>query len=296
MALRYRLYWLLFRSFAVLPEGLRYAVADGLWLLFYRLLGYRRRVVRENLAAAFPEKTAEERRRIESRFYRNLCDMLVETLALGGARVKAVARNWTVDYAAFDRQIDETGQGLILLVSHQFNWEAGSWILAPHLRAPQVVVYTSISDRAFERAFLEVRQANGQAFVSEKEMVRLFRLMKAQPSVVLLAADQSPFSLSKARWQEFFHRPTPFHQGIEEVARRSGGRVAFLELVRHGRGRYQAVAHPWPEDPRTAPPGALTAAYVRFIEEAIRRQPDNYLWTHRRWKHSHRWAEFAAEG
>jgi KDO2-lipid IV(A) lauroyltransferase len=283
---------MLFRLVGSLPLPFQWALANVLWWVGYRLIGYRVAVVRANLAAAFPDVDPTERQAIERQFYRHLCDMFVETLALSRQTPRHLGRRWQVDYAQIDRLIDESGQSLILLVSHQFNWEAGSWILQPHIRHPQAVVYTSISDRAFERAFLEVRQANGQRFLSEKEMVCLFRLLRERPHVVLLAADQSPFSLAAARWCRFFHRPTPFHQGIEEVARRTHSRVAFLELVRQGRGRYEARIHPWDVDWAAAPAGELTEAYVRFVEASIARQPANYLWTHRRWKHSHRWREF----
>ncbi len=294
MLVRLAFYRWLFRGVGSLPMGLRWALADALWWIGYRLLSYRVRVVRENLAAAFPHFSPTERRAVERQFYRNLCDMFIETLALSRQTPERLGRCWQVDYALIDRLIDESGRSLILLVSHQFNWEAGSWILRPHIRHPQAVVYTSISDRAFEQAFLEIRQAHGQLFVSEKETIRLFRLLREEPHVVLLAADQSPFSLAAARWHRFFSRPAPFHQGIEEVARRTGSRVAFLELVRHGRGRYEARIHPWEVDWSQAQAGDLTAAYVRFIEASIARQPANYLWTHRRWKHSHRWPEFVS--
>ncbi|HRT54828.1 MAG TPA: lipid A biosynthesis acyltransferase, partial [Flavobacteriales bacterium] len=65
---------------ALLPFPLLYGVSDGLYLLLYKLIGYRTKVVRENLRKSFPEKSVAELRSIERSFYRWFCDLVVETL------------------------------------------------------------------------------------------------------------------------------------------------------------------------------------------------------------------------
>src|SRR5262245_5454495 len=78
---------------ALLPFPLLYGLSDLIFVLLYHILGYRKEVVRTNLARSFPEKSEAERRTIERRFYRWLCDLMLETLkTLTLTRAQALAR------------------------------------------------------------------------------------------------------------------------------------------------------------------------------------------------------------
>jgi len=73
------------RLLAALPFCALYAISDFAYLLVYKLVGYRRRVVRANLASAFPRK---ERNRKKS--HRAEVLSLAVRLLLGG---RQAARN-----------------------------------------------------------------------------------------------------------------------------------------------------------------------------------------------------------
>ena len=70
--------WLL----ALLPFRALYVLSDGFCFLMHHIVHYRRRVVRNNLRNAFPEKSEAEQREIERKFYRYICECLSRSFAV----------------------------------------------------------------------------------------------------------------------------------------------------------------------------------------------------------------------
>ena len=70
------------RLLSRIPFPVLYLLSDFMYFIGYRLVGYRRKLVKKNLRNSFPEKSDEELNRIEKQFYKNLCDYVVETLKL----------------------------------------------------------------------------------------------------------------------------------------------------------------------------------------------------------------------
>src|SRR5690606_106116 len=97
------MYYILFAilyPLSLLPLWLLYGLSDGCYFLLYQLLGYRKKVVLDNMQQAFPEKSNQEIRIMMRRFYRNFCDQWVEVLKLMSMSKKALSRrfegNWEV--------------------------------------------------------------------------------------------------------------------------------------------------------------------------------------------------------
>ena len=105
-----------------------------------------------------------------------------------------------------------------------------------------------------------------------------------KPSMTVFLADQNPSDMKRVYWTEFFGREVPFHRGLEILARRQGSAVVFDEMVRVKRGHYKSVSKLAFEHPKGTSENEITEAYARFLEESILRQPENWLWTHNRWK------------
>jgi KDO2-lipid IV(A) lauroyltransferase len=98
-------------------------------------------------------------------------------------------------------------------------------------------------------------------------------------------ADQNPSDPKRVSWNDFFHRKTAFSKGAEFVARRYNNLVFFGELIKIKRGYYRINMKLAFEQPKETKDGEITEAYVRFLEDSIKRQPENWVWSHRRWKH-----------
>ena len=101
---------------------------------------------------------------------------------------------------------------------------------------------------------------------------------------LVLVADQTPGSPANAYWVNFFGKLTPFVTGPEKGARLNDCAVIFCNFFKVRRGYYEVELHMECLEPRELKRGELTLRFVRFMEDCIRKRPDNYLWSHKRWK------------
>ena len=277
----------LLRSFlgliARLPWWALYAFSDLLFFIIYNMVWYRRKLVWNNIQAAFPEKSAEEVNDISIAFYRHFCDQIVETVKLLHATPEEICARFEVDTSVYDR-LHAEGRHVLQATAHQFNWEWGNWVLNRHTSFTVRIIYMMVGSKAVERIINEFRLRHGSVLIPANDLSALLEDAD-NPTLSVFLADQNPSSLKRAQWELFMGREAPFHRGLEILARRKGHAVVFDEMVKVKRGHYRSISHLAFEDGSKTSEGEITCAYVRFLEQSIRRQPENWLWTHNRWKH-----------
>ena len=283
-----------FYLLSLLPMRIMYVLSDGIYLLVYHVLGYRRKVVNANLQLAFPEKTAVETEKIAKQFYHNLLDSFVEMIKLcsagKGFLQKRVTANWEVLEPLF-----KSGKSCQLHLGHTFNWEWGHHVLTANTAYSVLVVYMPIANPAFEKLMYKLRTRHGSTFIAPKNLSETIAAYKDRPYLLGLVADQSPGKTHTAYWTHFFDKPTPFVSGPERGARAGNLPVVFASIVKPKRGYYHATFEVATENAATLPVGELTLRYAAFMEETIRKHPEMWLWSHRRWKqkwtseHQHNW-------
>jgi KDO2-lipid IV(A) lauroyltransferase len=271
-------------SMARLPWWALYIISDLLFLLLFHIIRYRRKLVLRNLRAAFPEKSPEEVQRIASAFYRNLSDQMVETVKLLRATPEDISARFEVDTTVYDR-LHAEGRHVLQATAHQFNWEWGNWVLNHHTRFTVRIIYMMVGSSAVERIVNGFRTRHGSVLIPANDLRALLDT-PSQPSISVFLADQNPSDRRRAQWEPFLGREAPFHRGLEILARRKGHAVIFDEMVKVKRGHYRSQSHLAFADGSTTAEGEITRAYVSFLEQSIRRQPENWLWTHNRWKHA----------
>ena len=246
------------------------------------MIWYRRKLVLRNLNHAFPEKSAEELNDISIQFYRNFCDQVLETIKLLKATPEEISQRFEVDTTVYDRLFQD-GRHVLQATAHQFNWEWGNWILNHHTSFHIRIIYMMVRDRKMEHIVNSYRTKYGTEMVAANDLKALAGLPE-KPSMTVFLADQNPSDMKRVYWTEFFGREVPFHRGLEILARRQGSAVVFDEMVRVKRGHYKSVSKLAFEHPKGTSENEITEAYARFLEESILRQPENWLWTHNRWK------------
>ena len=120
----YSLLYIWVKLHALLPMRVLYVLADFLYIIIYRVLRYRLKVVRRNLAASFPEKSEQERRAIERGFYHHFADYIVETLKLAHISLEELQRRaYVQNPEVVDRLMDAGHPCCLLLMGHYGNWE-----------------------------------------------------------------------------------------------------------------------------------------------------------------------------
>lgn len=287
----YHLLRFLLKLLSYIPFRVLYILSDGLFCLLYYLVGYRRKVVRQNLTESFPEKSLPEIRRIEKKFYRFFADMILESCKLASVSPEEIRRRMKFTNVEAVNSMLKQGKSVSVYLGHYGNWE---WVSSMPLWLENGVtgaqIYHKLRNKDMERLMLHIRGRMGAVSVDMHKTSRYITglVNSRQVCVVGFIADQSP------RWQEarhflpFLHHKTPVLTGTEKITKHYGFEAFYLDVKRLRRGYYEAEFTQLHGNPRTLPDFELTTLYFRRLEQAILRQPELYLWTHNRFKHAER--------
>lgn len=282
----YPLWWLLL-GLSKLPFPVLYLLADFFYIILYHLVGYRKKVVAANLANAFPEKTEDERAELARLFYRNLCDVIVETLKLASISPEELRRRIRFTNLSLLQDNINAGASVIVLGSHLANWE---WALsggAVSFGFQVDGVYKPLTNDFFEWFMLRSRSRLGAHLFKMKDTLRDLISRKHIPRAISMLSDQTPPRGEIQYWTTFLHQDTPFFVGGDKLAASFKYPVLFLGAKRVKRGFYEfgfELIH----DGKTELPKndyIITETYARFLERWINDNPADYLWSHKRWKH-----------
>ncbi|MHA6247109.1 lysophospholipid acyltransferase family protein [Pontibacter sp. CAU 1760] len=279
--------WYMLTGLSLLPWAVLYALADVVFVLLYFVIGYRKKVVQQNLLHAFPEKSAQEIKQITKATYRQLADVIVETLKLRTMSPAEMRRRITFTNQELLDSYVRQGKTVITMGSHSCNWE---WVLsagAVQFGFPADGIYKPLNNAFFEAYMLRTRTQLGARLIKMKDTLRDFAANRHTPRVVAMLSDQTPLRSEINFWTTFLHQDTPFYVGAEKIATRFGCPVLFLDIKRNRRGHYTLTFEEiWDgAQPLEAAAYPITTGFAQKLEAAIRLNPADYLWTHRRWKH-----------
>jgi KDO2-lipid IV(A) lauroyltransferase len=266
------------------PLPVLYIFSDLLYFITYYVIGYRKKVVMNNLLIAFPGKTARERKRIAKDFYHGLIDTLIETLKFFSWSYERMEKKVVADYSALE-PLYRTGRPIHVIAMHNFNWEFVNWHVARNVRLPFYAIYLPIGNKHIERMLAKSRSRQGTRLIPATEFKSRYGAIRNEPHILGSAADQSPADPRNAWWLDFFGRKTAFIRGAERGAAATRAGVAFVHFYRIKRGKYQIDLRHLCDDASALSPGEMTKAYAAYVEDSVRKRPSNYLWSHRRWKH-----------
>ena len=278
----YLVYGILY-LFSLLPFWILYFFSDIFYTLIYYIIGYRRKVVMDNLQIAFPEKTKKEKVRIAKDFYHNLIDSFIESIKLISISDKEFYKRCSGNFDNINA-IAALGRTMQLHSGHQFNWEYANRIFSAKLKMPFVLVYVRITNKTLNTIFQKIRSKNGTVLIdASKYRQQMLSVYKTQHALALVA-DQRPPNASSCFWLNFFNKPAAFLYTPEKNAQRGKRPVGFSSFKKIKRGYYKFETTIVTEDASTLKNGELTKMYRDFLQEQIRVQPANYLWSHKRWK------------
>lgn len=280
--------WVFFHLSSLLPMGVHYVLSDLLYPVLYYLVGYRRGVVKRNIARSFPEKTPQEQRAIVRGFYHFFCDYVVETCKLLTMRARQMRRRMTFEGAAELEAALADHDFVFIYLGHYCNWE---WIssmplwFSPGLHCAQL--YRPLNSAAFDKVFMKLRTRFGAENIAKNDALRRILTLKRQgeKSIIGFISDQRPRRVNIHDWVTFLGQDTPVYTGTERIAKKVNAAIFFADVQRVSRGHYHCHLRPMTGNVQAYPDYELTEAYMRELESIIRRQPQFYLWSHKRWKH-----------
>lgn len=288
-----RLLLSVFRLFSRLPFGVIYAISDYvLFPLVYYVVRYRRGLVRRQVADCFPEKSKQECRQVENRFYHFFCDYILETLKMQTMSQAEMRRR--VVFTGMDemvRQLEQSGkQFAFCYLGHYGNWEWMAsfplWFGEPWEGAQ---IYHPLKNKAMDDFFLHMRSQFRGTCIPMKQTLRqiLTDRRQGKHKIIGFIADQGPKWEAVHHWSDFLNHKTAFFTGTEYIARQVDAALLYLRVSRPRRGYYTANVEIITLQPKEMEEFAATERYISLLEAQIRQQPELWLWTHNRWKRSY---------
>lgn len=281
----YYLLLIFFYPLAALPLRVLYIISDVVYFFLFRIFRYRVDVVTDNLRSAFPEKTAAEIKDITRQFYHNFCDQWIEMLKLLSVSDEELSERFTGNWEVLE-QLRLENRNAYVLMGHSFNWEWANVVSQLNIKQQMAGVYLPLENKAFDRFVLKLRNRAGGMMISMRLRKEAFAELSKKLHVLGLIADQNPSNLNNVLWVNFMHRDAPFFVGLAYLAQKNRAAIVLSKIVKNSRGYYKMTMKRLCDDASTMPADDIVRQYVAFLEEQIHEQPESYMWTHRRWKHT----------
>ncbi|MDR3329570.1 MAG: hypothetical protein LBS63_05665 [Prevotellaceae bacterium] len=276
----------LLRCVGVLPRGCLCALSNALAFLAGSVVGYRRKVVMGNLRKAFPEKEEKALRSIAAASYRNFFDTVLSILRIRYASRRRVMRSVAYKNLSMMQQLYSKGKDGVLLAGHYSCWEYIGTV-QPSIGHQTVAAYQPTAFAPLERVVTEARSRFGAQMAVLKDVFRvlLAHQAKGELTMTLMVSDQSPAEGACSHWVRLLGQPTPVLVGPERIAQKLNSAVMYLRITCPRRLCYEYELVMLSENAALEEPMAITKRFYAALEEDIRRAPQAWMWTHRRWKH-----------
>tara|TARA_R110002072_G_scaffold172324_2_gene326337 strand:- start:308 stop:1195 length:888 start_codon:yes stop_codon:yes gene_type:complete len=279
----YPLLWLI----SILPFRLLYLVSDGVYLLLYYVIGYRKKTVRYNLKLALPHLSDQERLVIEKKSFRHLCDMFLEVIKTMTISRSEMDRRFQFSNLEVYKDLEKKGKSIALVCAHYASYE---WVISmnKYIDFKGFAIYKKIANPHFDSLLKRIRSKHKAFLITTKETIDKIEEnhLKGDLCVYGFAGDQSP-KLGKAKhWGTFMGIEVPIHTGAEMLAKRFDMNVIYLKVRQKKRGFYEASFEVLSEDVRTVPDYQITDTFIQKVEQQILEAPEFYFWTHKRFKHA----------
>jgi len=270
--------------FKIIPFWLLYRLSDFVYFIFFYILSYRKNVVIKNLKKCFPEKSEQELKRLRKNFYKILSDIILETFKGFTMSKDELLKRFKVKENNVAEKYFQQGKDVIVLLGHFANWEWAIASVVEKFNHHPAVLYKPISNQLFDKYFRDKRGRYGAGLVSIYETRQYFMKEKPKPVMYYMGADQYPPNKEKQKNATFFGTNTAFLNGPEKYATQLNIPVIYLEIQRVKRGFYTMELMDVCEQPKDLTENELTQMYASLLEKSIKKQPENWMWSHKRWK------------
>ena len=274
----------LVKLYSRLPLWTLYLVANVLYFLAYHVVGYRRKIIKDNLERSFPEKSREEIKTISKAFYHNLCDFTMEVIKIHSMPAEEFLKR--VKFNNLEILDQFKGKSAMFMTSHQFNWE---WIqLSACLQFPFEIdyIYQRLQNPRFDVFMKSLRSKFGAYGVEKKIAAREIYRRSKEGRGFAMVADQIPWKHSKKYWRTFLGQESAFYIGTDMLAKLTQCPVLFFAFKKRKRGYYEVDIKILSLPPHDRSSHEILDKYAVATEELIRAQPETYLWSHKRWKYT----------
>ena len=281
-------FWLIYPllwSVSKLPFRILYFISDLVYILLYRIIGYRKKTVRFNLITAFPKKSSQELKQIEKKFYHHLCDLFLEMVKTLGIKKEQLITRMKYTNIEVVQKYEANNKSCIVLLGHYASYE-WTFAIQLYLKNTGHGIYKKIKNPHFDKLVRRIRGRWNTELIANKFAAKRMAQHKKDGVVTAygFAADQSPRLKRSNYWTQFLGHELPFFTGVERISKDLDLPVVYLKTRKVKRGHYEGTFIPLAENPKEFANYEITDAFAKALENQIREEPAYYLWTHKRFK------------
>lgn len=266
-----------------LPYPVLYVLSDGLYVLLFRIVGYRKAVVVKNINNSFPERSEAERLQIAGAFYEHLCDLIVESIKVFTISEKQIHQRMKIVNPEYIDRFFTKNQSVILAGGHYNNWELFAVAIDAAIKHQAVAIYKPLSNLYFDEKMRSSRGKYGLKMISTKATKQEFEKTDSL-RVIIFGIDQFPGSHRNCYWANFLNQDTAMIFGTEKYAKEYNYPVLSGRINKVKRGHYEFEFTDAIETPQATGYGEITERINHLLENDIILKPQYWLWSHKRWK------------
>ena len=271
--------------FRLLPFSVLFVLADFVSFLLHKVIGYRLKVVKENLNKSFPDLTEDELEKLIKSFYKHLSDILLEGIKGYSLSEKELRKRFVYKNPEILDEAFQSGKHIMLMPAHYGNWEWAVLSLPLPLKHQIIGVYKPLRAQLIEAFVGKRRSRFGLILNPISETRTAMNNPPAIPTAYIMMSDQHPSSRKKAQWIKFLGRDTACLHGADHYARKYNYPVYYMHIARVKRGFYEVEFSPLELNASATQRAEITQKYMSVLEEKILEKPSDWLWSHRRWKY-----------
>jgi len=279
------LFYLVLKPLSFMPLGLLFFYSDITFFLTFYVVKYRRKVVTQNLKNAFPDKSETELKKIEKGFYRHFTDFIFESIKSISISENNVLKRTSIKNKDLLDEYYKQGKNVLVVCGHYNNWEFYALSLPKKLQHSTYSLYQPLKNKFFDKILLNSRKRNGMNLIKTNDVISFFREENRNPKLMVIVNDQSPTNKDKAYWNNFLNQETGWNVGPEKLAKKFNYVVLFGHSKKVERGSYEVEFTLVTENPQTTNDEFITDKYSSILEGIIKKKPEFWLWSHKRWKH-----------
>ncbi|MEM6864689.1 MAG: lysophospholipid acyltransferase family protein [Bacteroidota bacterium] len=280
------IYYFLVLPISRLPLSVLYGISNVLYYIVYRIIGYRRTVVRNNLTCSFPEKSLAEILGIERAFYRHLGDLIVESIKNFTISETDSRKRMEIVNAELLEHYFNKGRSVILVGGHYNSWELFALAVPGQIKHTPMALYSPLKNKFWDKKITESRSKYGLHMLTVDSVLQTMRTQKKEQFAVIFGSDQSPRKSQLAHFTTFLNQETAVAYGAERMAREFDMPIIAGSNLKVARGRYMVVFTLISDNHCILKEGDITKGFTKQLEEDILSAPQYWLWTHKRWKHN----------
>jgi len=277
-------YYILILPISLLPYTILYIISDFLFLVIYRIIGYRKEVVITNLKNSFPDKNNVELKDIMTAFYRHFCDIIMESVKSFTISEKQLRKRLIIKNPEFSNYFADKDQSIIFVGGHYNNWEICAQAFAMYSNHKCIGIYKPLSNDFINDKINTSRSKFGMHLVSMRQAKKSFD-EDSSPKAIVFGSDQNPANPKRAHWVQFLNQDTAVLFGVEKYSKEYNWPVVFVSINKSKRGYYEVEYSLITDEPTNETHGKITEDFTKKLEQDIINKPQYWLWSHKRWKH-----------